>query len=234
MKNKIRKITITAILSALCVILYFYVKFPLPFFPAFLEINFSMLPAIIGGYIIGPMYASIIVVFRFLVKIGASHTATVGEIADLLIGLSVVFTTSIIYKNNKTKNGAIFSLICGSFVWIVTATLFNYLLLVPTYIKIYFNGNLEAFIAVLKIIPGINETNYMQKYLLFAVVPFNALLSIIVSIITFYTYKPLKRLFINEKNHDETKVHKNDCEKIMCVISRKNDKEIEIVLKIKK
>lgn len=204
MRNiQIKKITLTALLSAICIILYLFIKFPLPIFPSFLEINFSMLPIVIGGYMLGTTYGSIIVIIRFLIKLGITHTAGVGEIADLLIGLVVVLVSSIIYRFNHTKKGAVISLILSSLAWILTATILNYVLLVPAYIKLYFNGDISIFISTLSIIPGVNETNYMWKYLLFAVVPFNALLSIIISLITFFVYKPLSKLINNFIKNDK-------------------------------
>ncbi len=227
-RKQIQNITITALFAGISIILYFYVKFPLPFFPPFLEINFSMLPAILIGYIAGPFYGSIVVIIRFLVKLGITHTAGVGEIADLLIGISTVLVTSLIYYFKKSKKGAILSLFIGAIVWIATATIFNWLLLVPTYVKLYFNNDLDKFISVLSMIPSVNEKNYMQKYLLFAVVPFNALLSSIVCIVTFFVYKPLSRL-IKEDNQDKKRTPK-----IQSSIKNDKDNNIEIDVKIKK
>lgn len=226
---QIRKITTTALLSAICIILYFYVKFPLPFFPPFLEINFSMLPAILCGYIVGPIYGIIVVVIRFLTKLGITHTAGVGEIADLLIGSATVITASSIYYFKRNKKGAVISLICGGIIWVGAATLFNWLLLVPTYVKLYFNGNLDAFISMLEVIPSVSKDNYMWKYLLFAVVPFNTLLASIVCVITFIVYKPLSKLF---KNQEQAKKKPQDNMAVSC--KKIDDKTVEIVIKIKK
>lgn len=198
MKSKqIKKITITALLSAICVLFHLYIKFPLPIFPSFLKFDFSMLPAILGGYIVGPVYGSLIVVIRFLIKVCMTHTAGVGEIADLIIGLCVILTSSMIYKFIRNKKGAIISLCFSTLVWVIVASLTNYFVLVPSYINLYFKGDVNIFVKTLSMIKGVNETNYMQKYILYAVVPFNALLSITVNIITFIVYKPLSG-FINK------------------------------------
>ncbi len=195
MKNtKILKITITAILSAFCIILYFFIKFPLPFFPPFLDVNLSMIPALLGGYILGPIYGSLIVVIRFLTKLLATQTAGVGELADLIIGVLTVLVSSLIYRKGKTKKYAIISLLCAIFIWTLSGVIANYIVLVPAYINLYFNGDINLFINICSIIPGINETNYMEAYLLYAALPFNLLLSIVVCTITFFIYKPLRRL----------------------------------------
>lgn len=224
-KKQIQNITITALLSALCIILYFYVKFPLPFFPPFLEINFSMLPAILCGYIAGPIWGTIVVIIRFFVKLSITHTAGVGEIADLLIGCATVLTTSIIYHFNRNRKGAVLSLFLGGIVWVIAAALFNWLLLVPAYISLYFNNDLEKFIAVLKVIPSVNEENYMWKYLLYAAIPFNALLATIVSVITFLVYKPLRRI-LKENELENKKAHEKFTTSVNLI--SKNECEIEI------
>ena len=45
------------------------------------------------------------------------------------------------------------------------------------------------------VIPGITVDNFMQKYILFAALPFNALLSTIVLTVTFFVYKYLSNIF---------------------------------------
>ena len=101
MKNRrelINRITKVGIFGAISVVLYDFVKFPLPFFPSFLEINFSMLPIILIALAYGPIDACIIVILRFLLKLPLSHTAYVGELGDLIIGLLIVIPSSLCYK----------------------------------------------------------------------------------------------------------------------------------------
>ena len=54
------------IFAALSVILYF-LNFPLPFFPPFLEIHLSDLPALICGFALGPLGAVLTVVIKILI-----------------------------------------------------------------------------------------------------------------------------------------------------------------------
>ena len=56
------------IFSALAVILYF-LNFPLPFFPPFLEIHLSDLPALICGFTLGPIGGVLTVVIKILIKL---------------------------------------------------------------------------------------------------------------------------------------------------------------------
>ena len=193
-KKTIQKMTTVAILSALSVVFYMFLKFPLPFiFPSFLDIQFSNLPVILAGLIFGPSEALVVVIIRFLIKAPFSSTAYVGEVADLVIGYLVGTATSFIYHRNKTKKGGIIALVIGSIVWVVGAIIINSVVLLPWYINTY---GMDAVFGMLKVIPGITESNYMLYYVVFAVIPFNTLLAVIVSTITFFVYKRISLIYV--------------------------------------
>lgn len=191
-KKQIKKMTHVAILAALSVILYMFLKFPLPFFPSFLDVQFSNLPVIIAGFVFGPIEACVVVLIRFIIKIPFSSTAMVGEIADLVIGCLVGITVSLVYKKFHTRKGGIMALISGVIVWVVAAIIANAVFLLPMYIELY---NLDAVLGLLSVIKGINADNYLLYYIAFAVIPFNLLLAVIVSFITFFVYKRVSFLY---------------------------------------
>jgi len=189
-KNRVLSIVIIANLTALSVLFYFFPKVPLPFvFPSFLEIQLSNLPAIIGGFVLGPVSGAVIVIARTIIKLPFTSTAYVGEIVDLIIGCSVVLTSSLMYKRNKTKKGAIYAMLAGMAVWTTVAVAANYFFVVDFYVEYFFGGNLDAFIGLLSVIPGVTAANYMEKYILLSIIPFNLLLSGIVYTVTFLVYK---------------------------------------------
>lgn len=209
----IKKMSLIAILAAVSFGLY-YINFPIPFlFPSFLKVNFSNLPILIGGFTLGPVAGAAIVVIRFLIKLPLSDTIFVGEIADLIIGFASVIPAAIIYKHNKSKKGAAMALIVSTLFWIASSMVANMFILIPAYIKMFFNGNITAFVSTLKIIPGVNETNYMSKYILWAVIPFNTMISVVVNVITYTVYKRLSFL-IHSFTGDELKLSKRQKEKV--------------------
>ena len=65
------------------------------------KVQFSMLPTILGGFLLGPIGGILIAVIKFLFKVLSTQSAGIGEIVDLLIGISVVLVTSLIYQKNK-------------------------------------------------------------------------------------------------------------------------------------
>ncbi len=71
----------------------------------------------------------------------------------------------------------------------------NYLFVIDFYIEFYFNGSVDPLIGMLSIIPGeVNADNYMWKYIVFAAIPFNIVLSTLVYFITFLVYKRISHL----------------------------------------
>ncbi|MCF7926281.1 MAG: ECF transporter S component [Candidatus Izimaplasma sp.] len=194
-KNRVLQLAVIANLTALSVLFYFILKFPLPFiFPSFLDIQFSNLPAILGGFALGPIAGSTIVIARTLIKLPFSSTAFVGEFIDLIIGLSTVLVSSIIYLKNRTRKGAIIAMIAGIFTWVFVAVLTNYLFVLDFYIEFYFNGEVAPLVGMMSVIPGITVDNYMEKFILYAAIPFNLLLATLVYGITFIIYKRISKL----------------------------------------
>ncbi len=193
-RSKVLQITVIANLTALGVLFYFFPKFPLPIFPSFLEIQLSNLPAIIGGYALGPIAGGAIVVFRTLIKLPFSSTAMVGEFVDLLIGLATVLTSATIYKKMKTKKGAILGMLAGMLAWVVVAVLANYLFVIDFYVEFLLKGNLDVFLGMISVVPGVTAENYMMKYILYAAIPFNIVISGVVYGVTFLVYKRISHL----------------------------------------
>lgn len=199
--KKIKKLTTLAILSGLSVALYYFPKFNVPFLPSFLDFHFSNVPILIGGFLFGPVSGSLIVVVRFLAKLPATTTFAIGEIMDLIIGVSTVLVASIIYHHHKTRKSAIVGMAASAVIWTFVATLINWLFIVGFYIELYFGGDVAAFTGLLAMVPGVTETGYMGPYLLFAVIPFNLMLSVAVSVITFFLYKRISILYDHEFIH---------------------------------
>ena len=110
-------------------------------------------------------------------------------------------------KDLKNKNNIllvisvifILGLIFGSLAWVVVAMIVNATILIPFYSKAF------GFSAVVEmcrsIFPKITETNFMVFYILGSILPFNLMLSFIVSIVTFLVYKRISALFKKDFIH---------------------------------
>lgn len=203
-RNAVKRIAFIAAFGAISGILYCLVKFPLPIFPSFLDVNFSMIPIIICAFMLGPWDACICVLLRFVVKlIPGSSTAFVGELADVLLGLATSIACGCIYKYYNKRGKTILAFGSVVVVWVVAAILVNVFVNVPFYINYFFGGNKEALVgmcdAAFKLISfgnvNVNSDNFMVCYVFLAVIPFNLMLSLIVVGITIPIHKRLKVLY---------------------------------------
>lgn len=186
--ERIKKIAIIGIFSTLSIVLY-YLRFSLPFFPEFLKIQFSALPLVIVGYTQGPISGIIALILKTLVCLPLTKTSGVGDLADFIICTAYILTTSLIYKFKKNKKNAGISLIIGVLVWVFVSAAVNYFILIPLYIELLFEGNVESFVNMCFVIPDINNENYKLYYTLYAAIPFNLIISFVVSVITYIVYK---------------------------------------------
>ena len=114
-KFSISEITKISILGTISVLLMF-IKVPLPFAPTFMEMDIAELPALIGGFAMGPLAGFLIVCIKILLNIVINGTKTfyVGELSNLIVSSAFVLTTAFIYKHNKSKKSALLGLVVGS------------------------------------------------------------------------------------------------------------------------
>jgi riboflavin transporter FmnP len=165
-------------------------EIPLPFAPAFYEIDLSEVAVFLGTFAMGPVAGIIIEAVKILVNLVITGTATagVGEFANFLIGCCLVVPAGIIYKRNKNIKNAIIGMVAGILCMTVAGALLNYFLLIPVYAKA-FGIPVEAIVEMgTKINPKINS---LWDLILLANVPFNLLKGVLSGIITFLIYKRL-------------------------------------------
>lgn len=187
-----RNIAFIAIFGALSAILM-VMSLPLPIFPSFYEMDLAEVPSIVGGLIMGPVAGLFIQVIKIIIDFVLNGTATafVGEFANFIMGGSFVVVTSLIYKNNKSKKGAIIGLIFGSITLVIVGALTNYFILLDAY-SYFIDLPMEVIIGMgSKINPVINNK---LTFVLFATIPFNLLKSITTSVVVILIYKPISRL----------------------------------------
>ena len=182
-----------AILTALSFILYAFAKFPLPFmFPEFLEIQISELPALLAGFSMGPVSACIVIILKCLFKLAMTRTGFVGELTDILLGISFVLPASIIYQLHKDKKHALIGLAVGGTILTALSLLVNRFISIPFYANLYGFDNVVGMVAGLY--KNVTVDNFYTYYLLVGVLPFNVLRCIIVSALTFVLYKRLSKI----------------------------------------
>ena len=193
-----KQIVLISMMSAFSIILYYIPRwipiFHLPFTPSWLDFQVSDIPAILTSFMYGPVSGVIIIVIRFIIKLPMTQTIGVGELADLILGISFVIVSGLIYKKNRTFKGALLGSLAGVLVATTVACLTNWLILIPAYINIA--GFPEsALISGMSYISNVDASNFMIYYIFVGVLPFNLIRYLAVLVITFVLYKHVHRLF---------------------------------------
>lgn len=202
--KQLDKLVKISLLSAMAFILML-IELPIPIFPAFLKIDLSDLPALVGAFALGPIAGVVVEGLKVLLNLvfHGTTTAGVGELANFLIGASFVFTAGIIYKRNRTKGNAIKGLIAGTLIMTVIGAVINYTFLIPVYAT--------AFHVPLNVIIGMgtkvnSNITDLKTLVLFAIVPFNLIKGAAVSFVTAVIYKKISVILTNEVVADKKKL----------------------------
>lgn len=199
-----RKITMIGLFSALAVILHM-MDFPVPFLaPGFYQLDFSEIPALVGAFAFGPVAGVMIEFCKILLKlvIKGTSTAFVGDLANFVIGCSLVLPASIMYMFKKTKKRAVAACVAGSLLMTVFGSAFNGVYLLPAFSKL-FGMPLEAIIAAGAEING--NIHNITSFVIFAVAPMNIVKSAAASGVTMLIYKPLSPILKNANPVIETR-----------------------------
>lgn len=120
-----------AVFSALSFILYLPV-FEIPLFAGTpYKLDFSNVFVLLGGFMYGPIGGVIILVIKELLHIPIGTSGGVGELANLIVGLSFILFPTILYRFKKGLKVVIFSLCIACVMQIVVGVLANRFILLP-------------------------------------------------------------------------------------------------------
>lgn len=103
----VRPLVLSAFMGAVSAVLM-AMEFPVPLAPGFVKMDFSDLPVILGGFIMGPLAGMRIIA----VKIGLSFllkgtvTMGVGELANMIGSVSYMLPAVLLYRRWHTRRGA--------------------------------------------------------------------------------------------------------------------------------
>jgi riboflavin transporter len=188
-----KNLTMIAMFSAISAVLTVF-EIQLPFSPSFVKFDFSDLPVMLGGFLIGPFAGGIIAFMKILLHFLLNGTTSffVGDLSNLLLTLSLVLPASFIYQQKKTKKttiqGLLVSIICTSLL----AIIFNLFLIFPLYLKVL-NLKMVDLINMIHVVNPLVKDVFTM--IVFSLLPFNLFKYSIVSMITMLSYKKLSILF---------------------------------------
>ncbi|MCF0105205.1 MAG: ECF transporter S component [Holdemanella sp.] len=194
-KSSVRMIAMAAIMGAVAFVLQYF-SFGIPFFSPFANFDFSALPEIIGGFILGPIGAIEIILIKLGLILAFKGTSSMftGEVQNFLLSVAYVLPAILYYRKNRSKKGAAIGLLIGTLTSIVVAIFTNLYLIYPAYIRLY--G--MSWDGIIKICNAVNPFIHDKTtFVLWSVIPFNTVSRVVTSIITFFLYKrisqPIKR-----------------------------------------
>lgn len=199
-QTKVKKMALVAMLGAISALLMF-IKTPLPFMPPFMDFDLSSLPEIIGGFALGPLSATAIIIIKILIKTAllGTSTAFTGEVQNVIVSMSYVLPAVWLYQKNKTKKIAIQALLLGVLCCVVVATLTNVYIMIPLYAKLYFNASTQVIVDMCHAVcPFVNNIWTMA---IFGIVPFNIIKFGATSLVTYVIYKKISRIIASFTKH---------------------------------
>ena len=175
MKFGVRKMCTMAILAALSLALVLLIHFPIIPAAPWLEYDFANIPILIGGFVYGPIAGFVITVVACLVQALTVSAASgwVGFVMHVIATGTLVLVSSIYYKFDKSRKGALIALLLGSIA--MTA------IMIPTNLHFtvkYWGQPLEVVKA--SIVP--------------IIIPFNLVKSVGNSLIVLVIYKTLRKI----------------------------------------
>lgn len=186
-----RKTAVIGMFSAIAAILMLF-EFPLPFAPAFYELDFSELPILVGTFAFGPVAGVMMEFVKILLKLffKGTSTAFVGDLANFAVGCSFILPASLVYSFRKNKKNAVIACVVGTLCITVFGTAFNAVYLLPAFSKLY-GIPLDSLLAMGMEANGLVREGSIVSFVVACVAPMNLIKGASVSLVTMLIYKPL-------------------------------------------
>ncbi len=187
-----RRVSIISICAAIATVLHI-LDFPLPFLaPGFYKLDFSELPVLLCGFYLGPSATVVCEGVKILLKLllKGTSTAFVGDLANFVVGCSLVLPATVFYHHHKSKHSAVIGLAIGTLCMTVFGSAFNAVYLLPKFAELY-GIPLDTIIAMGTAIRG--GVNSVSTFVMLCVAPLNLVKGTMVSILTMLLYKRVAR-----------------------------------------
>lgn len=178
MHQQTKRLITISMLSAVGFILMF-IKFPIPFLPPYLTLDFGDVPALLATFILGPVAGLIVEFIKNLLNFLFNIGDPVGPVANFLAASSFLLTAYFVTKYKDKIKSQIVGLSIATVVMTIVLSILNYFVLLPLYGMIM---NLSDVVENVKIV------------IVSGVIPFNIIKGIVISIIFILLYNRLKNV----------------------------------------
>jgi riboflavin transporter FmnP len=187
--KKTRNIVRIGVLGAIASVLFYFPEIEI--IPPIYKLDFSTLPALLGGFSMGPAAGVWILLIKAVTGLLHSSSMGVGELADFLMSAALVVPAALWYGKRRTMRGALTGMLMGILLMTAVGALANYYVLIPFYRDVM-GLPIETIIQMIAAtIPPVDTT---WKLILMATTPFNLIKGIVLCGITALLYKRLSPL----------------------------------------
>ena len=176
--NKTKRLLTVSMLIAISFILMF-IKFPLPFLPPYLTMDFSDVPVLVATFAFGPVSGILVALFKNVLNFLIVSHEPIGNTANFLASICLIIPTYYFYRIKKNKLFMGCGLLTGTILMTLFMSLMNYFVLLPLYGQIM---NLADLTHNLKLIVSAG------------IIPFNLIKGIVISIIYILVFDKLKTI----------------------------------------
>lgn len=183
--SKIQKMVKIGILGAIGYVLMI-LNFPFPGFPAFLQIDFSDVPALIAALVMGPVAGIMVELLKNILDFmmtGSDTGIPVGHFANFIGGVSFILPVYYLYKKVGNKKGMILGLIGGTIILAGFMSIMNYYVLLPVYSKLL-GWNMSG--------------SEIRAYITAAIIPFNLIKGSIIAVVFLLLFSKLQGWLMKE------------------------------------
>ena len=189
LKTKTHKLTVTAMLGAVAVVLML-MEFSVPFLiPDFVKMDFSELPALLAAFSLGPVYGVAVCFIKNAVHAFFTTTGCIGELCNFLLGCCFVIPAGILYNRKKNRKNALLGAFLGALSMALLSVPINYFISYPVYTAfIPLNAIISMYQALIPSVDG------LLACLIIFNAPFTLLKGLLTTTLTFLIYKPLSPL----------------------------------------
>ncbi len=175
-RTNVDRLVKLGMLTALSIILVYAIHFPIFPSASFLEYDMADVPILIGTFLYGPWWGLALTATVSLLQwlLVSPQSLWVGAVMHFCATGSYVIAAGLIYRQNKTRTGALIGMAIGCVLQTLMMIPMNLIFTVH-----FFGVPKETVIALLPT----------------AIIPFNAIKTVVNSLITFLLYKRVSKLF---------------------------------------
>ncbi|CAM5181199.1 Riboflavin transporter OS=Ureibacillus acetophenoni OX=614649 GN=SAMN05877842_10418 PE=3 SV=1 [Ureibacillus acetophenoni] len=181
---KLRSYVTIGMLSSIAFLLMI-IKFPLPWFPVFLQIDFSDVPPLVAAITMGPIAGILVEFFKNLLDwifSGAPTGVPVGHMANFATGILFILPVYYIYKKFTSVKGLTVGLIVGTLTMSLGMSILNYFAFLPMY------ASLLGW-----------EFN-MYETVVLGILPFNVIKGILLMFVAIVLFRTMKTWIENQRS----------------------------------